>query len=380
MKWRPRAYANEPTASIASSCTVALRWLKMRSRVSMIWSAQFMIAGFVPSSSLSFCMMTCSTPHSWPCTSACFSRASAVPAGSSKVLWISGSTTPMSCATTSKVSLEAARTRSLMASNALIWTLECSWCVWRWAQCSSAAMVSLKNGDMGEVPPSLPWKPMARWEMAQLTRYATWASSLRDSMRTAMMGGRVSWVMMAGSMSWACRNSKMRPMVQAVVSLTEGWGSFMAWSKKPSACLTVSANAKGWGPSRMEPYAKVAASRKCQSAGVVCLLMLAVMKGMTMGTMSSWTTRAAKPRQVPAAIEMFQLVSSSSCPSSCFSSISSRMGTRWGAAAFIKFKHGAEGSCSSILSASSSEMVLQNSTACSATSSWSSLMALTVMV
>eukprot|EP00983_Pelagomonas_calceolata_P126385 1161299-Pelagomonas_calceolata.AAC.9 len=60
----------------------------------------------------------------------------------------------MSCATTSKVSLEAARTRSLMASNALIWTLECSWCVWRWAQCSSAAMVSLKNGDMGEVPPA----------------------------------------------------------------------------------------------------------------------------------------------------------------------------------------------------------------------------------
>eukprot|EP00983_Pelagomonas_calceolata_P126383 1161299-Pelagomonas_calceolata.AAC.7 len=31
---------------------------------------------------------------------------------------------------------------------------------------------------------------------------------------------------------------------------------------------------------------------------------------LTMGTMSSWTTRAAKPRQVPAAIEMFQLVSS----------------------------------------------------------------------
>ena len=61
--------------------------------------------------------------------------------------------TPMSCATTSKVSLDAARTRSLMASNALIWTFECSWWVWRWAQCSSAAMVSLKKGDMGEVPP-----------------------------------------------------------------------------------------------------------------------------------------------------------------------------------------------------------------------------------
>eukprot|EP00983_Pelagomonas_calceolata_P126384 1161299-Pelagomonas_calceolata.AAC.8 len=86
--------------------------------------------------------------------------------------------------------------------------------------------------------PSLPWKPMARWEMAQLTRYATWASSLRDSMRTAMMGGRVSWVMMAGSMSWACRNSKMRPMVQAVVSLTEGWGSCkLAWAAKWEGCF-----------------------------------------------------------------------------------------------------------------------------------------------
>ena len=35
----------------------------------------------VSSCSLSFCTMTCSTPHSCPCTSASFSRASAVAAG-----------------------------------------------------------------------------------------------------------------------------------------------------------------------------------------------------------------------------------------------------------------------------------------------------------
>ena len=66
---------------------------------------------------------------------------------------------------------------------------------------------------------------MARCEMAQLTRYTTCESSFRDSMSTAMIGGRVSGVMMGGSMSCACKNSNMLPMVQAVVSFTEGWGS-----------------------------------------------------------------------------------------------------------------------------------------------------------
>jgi len=36
MKFFPNAYENEPTANIASSCTVALRLLKIRNRVSMI--------------------------------------------------------------------------------------------------------------------------------------------------------------------------------------------------------------------------------------------------------------------------------------------------------------------------------------------------------
>ena len=129
-----------------------------------------------------------------------------------------------------------------------------------------------------------------------------------------MMGGRVSAVMIAGSISGPCMSSKMRPMVHAVVSLTYGWGSCMACttprrnksssvlqsllrqvegllslhcppihtcSKKANACLTVSKRPSGSGPSRTRPNANVEASLSLQSSGVVFLLTLAWTNGNT---------------------------------------------------------------------------------------------------
>mmetsp|Transcript_31301 Transcript_31301/g.93411 ORF Transcript_31301/g.93411 Transcript_31301/m.93411 type:complete len:231 (+) Transcript_31301:1355-2047(+) len=227
MNCRPTASANDPTASIASSCTVAERSWKMRSSVCMIWSPNCSTAALVSSYLPSFWTMTCSTPHSWPCTSFCFSCVSAVLAGMSNFLCSSPSTTVMSCATISSVSRDADRTRSFIASNALIWTLA-NWFWWCCAHCNNALTTSLKNGDMTLVPLELDWNPAASAEMAQHTRYAMCGVSARPLVSTAMMGGRVSAVTIGGSMSGECINSKIRPMVHAVVSLTYGCGSAIA--------------------------------------------------------------------------------------------------------------------------------------------------------
>lgn len=83
-------------------------------------------------------------------------------------------------------------------------------------------MLTLKNGDMTFVLEFDDWKPAASAEMAQHTRYATCGASDSDFVSTAMIGGSVSGVTMGGSMSDECMNSKMRPIVHAVVS----WGQW----------------------------------------------------------------------------------------------------------------------------------------------------------
>lgn len=65
------------------------------------------------------------------------------------------------------------------------------------------------------------------------------------------------------------------PMVHAVVCLTWELGSLRALRKKGSPMLTSCTSFSGSGPSRMEPKAKVAASRHLQSSGVFFLSMLA---------------------------------------------------------------------------------------------------------
>jgi len=55
------------------------------------------------------------------------------------------------------------------------------------------------------------------------------------------------------------------------------------------------------GPSRMDPKAKVAASRYRQLSAPSAFWMLAVTNGMTSGTMASPATEAHSARQVPAA-------------------------------------------------------------------------------
>lgn len=68
------------------------------------------------------------------------------------------------------------------------------------------------------------------------------------------------------------------PRVHAVVCLTWELGSFKATRKKSSPIWTKGAKPVTVGPSRIDPKAKVAASRFLQSSGALFLLMLSCMK------------------------------------------------------------------------------------------------------
>mmetsp|Transcript_14913 Transcript_14913/g.63931 ORF Transcript_14913/g.63931 Transcript_14913/m.63931 type:complete len:244 (+) Transcript_14913:1458-2189(+) len=175
-------------------------------------------------------------------------------------------------------------------------------------------------------------------------------------------------------------NSNTRPMVHAVVSRTCELASFVAASRNGSAWDATGANLSPSGPSRMLPNANVAASRARHS---VWLEMLAVMNGITASTTGSRTHVATSPRHVPPAIATFQASSpSSTWSSSCLVSVSRSMGTSWPSACSTNlwYTGGFEppSSSSSWIATSSSHTALQNSIACNATASSSSLVAFVV--
>mmetsp|Transcript_19167 Transcript_19167/g.47892 ORF Transcript_19167/g.47892 Transcript_19167/m.47892 type:complete len:215 (-) Transcript_19167:1028-1672(-) len=104
----PVAYASAPTASMASSCTVAERAASTRSSTCMMLSAncstRFLDASPPP---LIFWMMVCSVPHSSPCTSPSFSFWSADVPGAAMASRVRPSfcmTSGMSCCTMGYVS------------------------------------------------------------------------------------------------------------------------------------------------------------------------------------------------------------------------------------------------------------------------------------
>ena len=169
-------------------------------------------------------------------------------------------------------------------------------------------------------------------------------------------------------------------MVHAVVSRTCELLSLVAVSRNGSACAATGASLSPSGPSKTLPKANVAASRRRHS---VWLEMLAVMNGITASTTGSLTHVATRPRQVPPAIATFHASSpSSTWSSSCLVSVSRSMGTNWPSACSTKRWYAggfAPPSCSSSwIATSSSHTALQNSIACSATASSSSLVAFVV--
>ena len=124
-------------------------------------------------------------------------------------------------------------------------------------------------------------------------------------------------------------NSNTRPMVHAVVSRTCGFSSLVALSRNGRACAATGESLFGSGPSRMEPNANVAASRRRHSP----CEMFWWMNGRTWGTMWSLTHVATRLRHVPPAIATFHASSpSSTWSSSCFVSVSRSIGTRCGRA------------------------------------------------
>ena len=110
------------TASIASSCTLCLWHDSTDSRACMIGSAYCTTPALAASLSLSFCTMTWSTPQSSPCTSLCFSAASALCVPICSVPQSRPTITGISCTTIGVVSAALDRTTSLMASNACVCT------------------------------------------------------------------------------------------------------------------------------------------------------------------------------------------------------------------------------------------------------------------
>lgn len=126
------------------------------------------------------------------------------------------------------------------------------------------------------------------------------------------------------------RKSETRPSVQATVSFTLTTGSFIIWIRRGRAWSTSGINNSGLGPSKIDPKAITAASRKRQSS----LEILDSTNG-TMGlTMLSPTHWAKRFKQVAAAIDTFH--SSSSSSSSCLVRRKSRTGRIWGKAARAK--------------------------------------------
>mmetsp|Transcript_19167 Transcript_19167/g.47891 ORF Transcript_19167/g.47891 Transcript_19167/m.47891 type:complete len:277 (-) Transcript_19167:191-1021(-) len=251
--------------------------------------------------------------------------------------------------------------------------------------CSSAWTMPWKYGDsaarMGSSSSS-PQQHVASFCRLQHALPATCGLSTSASTSTLRISLRLpaeTTAVVPGD-TWPT-NSKMRPMVHAVVSFTCALASFMALSRNGSAWDATGASLSGSGPSRMEPNAKVAASRLRHSV----LEMLAWMYGMTWSTTGSCTHVATSPRQVPPAMARFHASSpSSSWSSSCLVRHSSSMGTSMGSACSMKrwyttvVASSPSSSSSSWRSTSSSHTADQNSMACSATASSSLLVAFTV--
>mmetsp|Transcript_43629 Transcript_43629/g.141604 ORF Transcript_43629/g.141604 Transcript_43629/m.141604 type:complete len:405 (-) Transcript_43629:821-2035(-) len=368
------AFATAPTAMSASSCTV--EFLEPKT-----WRKSCMRRSAISRSSWpSFCVTTCSVPHSSPCSSFCASRSSleticiakdcsSRPAmtGSSWAMWALVSSAALVSVVFSASYAETRRFRSPASGRSV--------------QASSARARSTKRGEstfVGLLRVSS--QCSARLCSAEHTLAATRGSSLSPASSTPSASGgspgcsaRVICCHCSAVIArmWC---SHTRPMVHAAVSLTWTDASRISRIIRLSASAMYGCSAFGDGPSRMEPKASVAASRRRQSVAV----MWRSMKGVTYCTTSSSTTCATRARQVAAAIATFH-VSSSSSSSSCFVRPSSSSGVRKAAAPRTKFWHGREGgrggcSCSascasSISSSSSSQMVDQNSMACWPTSS-----------
>ena len=245
---------------------------------------------------------------------------------------------------------------------------------------SSARARSTKSGESTFVAAErVPSQWSARLCSAQHTLFATRGSSFSPIISTPSLSGgspgcsvRTICCQCACEMLWMwC--SQMRPIVHAAVSFTGTLGSRISLIITSIACCMYGTRIVSDGPSRIEPNESVAASRRRQSADVMCFSMY----GITCGTTSSCTVCATRARHVDAAIDMSHASSSSSSSSVFLHRPSSSSGTRNGTAPRTKFcdvRSGAvpcslASSSSSCRSSSSSQIVDQNSTACCPTSS-----------
>mmetsp|Transcript_16447 Transcript_16447/g.40745 ORF Transcript_16447/g.40745 Transcript_16447/m.40745 type:complete len:332 (-) Transcript_16447:1034-2029(-) len=319
------ALAMAPTAMSASSCTVLFFAPKTCRKACIIWSA----CGLTCAPSLH--VITCRQPQSSPCSSLCASRSSAVSSCIAKVASSLCRMTGSSCSTLPAVSSAELVSTVFSASYADVRRLP-SAASGRSVQASSARARST-NGPLRSLVAlsRVASHCSARLCSARHTLLATrgWSLSPRKSAPSTSGGSPGCGVRsmrphISGAMKVMC-SSQMRAIVHAAVSRTCTFASFSSPIITGIACATSGCSSEGAGPSRMEPKARVAASRRCQSAEPMC----APMKVITGCTTRSCETRATRARQVAAAMARFQL---SSASSSCLHSASSSSGTRAGTA------------------------------------------------
>mmetsp|Transcript_2259 Transcript_2259/g.7167 ORF Transcript_2259/g.7167 Transcript_2259/m.7167 type:complete len:433 (-) Transcript_2259:788-2086(-) len=367
--WRATPLATAPTAINASSCTVAFFELKTSRKSCISRSAK------ATTSEPSFCTTTCSVPHSKPCSSFCSSLSSAETICIEKVRsslshrygTISRKLAIVSVADCESTVLSASKDDerklfSAESARSVVWINE--------------RTISRKYGEScDDCAPSATSRLSARLWIAQHTLHATRGSSRSASRSTppGLSSSCVYVVCMPGAMVLrvpACR-SHTRPIVHAAVSRTCTDVSRINVTITGTACVTSGSSTALDGPSSTEPNARSDASRNRHSVD----WMFVWTNSITCCTTLSLTAIATSARHVPAAMATFH--ASSSWSSSCFVSVWSSSGTRYGIAPLTKWCESASGdspvsrasSSSSCSWISSSLTVDQNSTACCATSS-----------
>mmetsp|Transcript_15375 Transcript_15375/g.31091 ORF Transcript_15375/g.31091 Transcript_15375/m.31091 type:complete len:287 (-) Transcript_15375:1139-1999(-) len=267
------ALAMAPTAMSASSCTVLFFAPKTCRKACIIWSA----CGLTAAPSLH--VITCRQPQSSPCSSLCASRSSAVSSCIAKVASSLCRITGNSCSTLGVVSSAELVSTVLSASYADERKL-CSVASGRSVQASRARAKST-NGPLRSLVASMRVAShcSARLCSAKHTLLATrgWSFSPRNSAPSTSGGSpgcgvRSIITHISGWMKvmWC---SQIRAIVHAAVSLTCTCGSFSSPIITGIAWAMSGASSEGAGPSRMEPKASVAASRRCQSAETMCAWM-----------------------------------------------------------------------------------------------------------